>query len=506
MPARRNTQQRTSIRPRIPREASALPLKDEALFGNDAGEDEDPDVLASYFVAKEAFDPFFSRDRRVSVVRSRKGMGKSALLSKLAYDLQKHGGDDIVIHTTGSDLLGLARFDTSDHQLLQLRWKQVLCARINLELGRRIGFAFSDTSMTLVEAAELASFKGRNLIGSLLARISSKSIPIEVKTPGSADSVALLRRASENLGGTRVWLLVDDIDSTFIDTAEMAARTASFFSACRSVIKDVQGLNIRASVRTDVWTVLRTHEDLDKFEQYVIDLQWPATELELILAKRIYAYIQRNLSSASPAWSLTPEENTDDLIRLVFTNRIRWGNASVPPFQPISIYAAGRPRWMTQLCRMAGVEAARVQVPRIGLAEINTVMRDFGRYRLSDIYKEHLHQFGDLQRVVEVFGSGARRYQTDALLQKLAREYVMRVGAAKIPPIDGFPYESPYQLAHLLFKVGFLLGRIGDPESATQASFVRFDERPELLTSFLNPDDAMLWEIHPSYRTILRIR
>lgn len=483
-----------------------LPLKDEELFGNDAGEDEDPDVLASYFVSKEAFEPFFSRDRRVSVVRSRKGMGKSAILSKLAYDLQTHGGDDIVIHTTGSDLLGLAKFDTSDHQLLQLRWKQVLCARINLELGRRVGFAFSDTNMALVEAAEITGFKGRNLIGSLLARLSSKEIPIEIKTPSAGDSVALLKRASEKFGAARVWLLVDDIDSTFIDTAEMAARTASFFSACRSVMKDVQGLNIRASVRTDVWTVLRTHEDLDKFEQYIIDLQWPAKELELILAKRIYAYIQRNLSDECSAWAWTPKENSDDLIKLVFASRVRWGNSSVPPFQPISIYAAGRPRWMTQLCRMSGVEASRVRSPRIGLSEINSVMREFGRYRLSDIYKEHLHQFSDLQKVVETFANGTRRYSTDAVLQKIAKSYVLRVGVAKIPPIDGFPYESPYQLAHLLFKVGFLLGRVGDPESATTASFVRYDERPELLTSFLNPDDEMLWEIHPSYRTVLRIR
>jgi len=498
---------RVQPRPPSPEDAfPALPFKDEALFGNDAGEDEDPHVLSSYFVTRESFDPFFDRDRRVSVARSRKGMGKSALLAKLAYDLEQRTSEDIVIPTTGSDLLGLAQFSSSDHQQLQLRWKQVLCARINLELGKRIGFAFSDTSLALVEAAELTGFKGKNLVGSLLSRLSAKGIPIEVKTPAAQDSVSLLKRASEKLGEARVWLLVDDIDATFIDTAEIAARTAAFFSACRSVLRDVHGLNLRASVRTDVWSVLRTHEDLDKFEQYIIDIQWPASELEQILAKRIHAYVQRNYPTSLPAQQWSPEHDRDALIKLVFANRMRWGTASVPPFQPISIYAAGRPRWMTQLCRMAGTEASRLRSRRIGLSEINEVMRNFGRYRLSDIYKEHAHQFADLQRVVEVFAGGARRYTTDALLQKVAKEYVMRVGVAKIPPIDGYPYESPYQLAHLLFKVGFLLGRIGDPEVSSTASFVRFDERPELLTNFLNPDDTMLWEIHPSYRTVLRIR
>lgn len=506
MPAPRRPAQSPRSSSARPESYPALPFKDEQLFGNDAGEDEDPDVLASYFVSRESFDPFFDRDRRVAVARSRKGMGKSALLAKLAHDLHRQGSDDIVIQTTGSDLLGLAAFPAADHQLLQLRWKQVICARINLELGKRVGFAFSDTKMALVEAAELTGFKGRNLIGSLIARITSSQIPIEVKSATTPDNVSLLKRAAESLGTARVWLLVDDIDATFIDTSEMAARTAAFFSACRSVLKDVQGLNIRASVRTDVWTVLRTHEDLDKFEQYIIDLQWPSVELERILAKRIHAFVSRRFPMSPPARDWNTETHAEELIKLVFAGRIRWGTHSVPPFQPISIYSAGRPRWMTQLCRMSGVEAARVKADRIGLSEINSVMRSFGRYRLSDIYKEHLHQFGDLQRIVEIFANGARRYGTVSLLQKLAKEYVLRVGAAKIPPLDGFPYESPYQLAHLLYKVGFLLGRVGDPESGTAASFVRFDERPELLTNFLNPDDSMLWEIHPSYRTVLGIR
>ena len=101
---------------------------------------------------------------------SRKGMGKSALLSKLAYSLPRstEGVKHVVIQTTGADLAGLGTFPEPDFALLQNYWKQILCARFNLELGKRIGVAFGDTRMALVENAEISGFRGKNLVGSLI--------------------------------------------------------------------------------------------------------------------------------------------------------------------------------------------------------------------------------------------------------------------------------------------------------------------------------------------------
>jgi hypothetical protein len=154
-----------------------LDLADGELFGNDAGEDEIPTILASYFVDQPAFERFLSTTERLQVARSRKGMGKSALLAKLAYDLQNR--DCIVIQTTGSELYGIQEPTGLDFMSLQNYWKRVMCARINFELGKNLGFAFSDRSMALVEAAEVAGYKDRNIIGALLQRIKFGRIPIE---------------------------------------------------------------------------------------------------------------------------------------------------------------------------------------------------------------------------------------------------------------------------------------------------------------------------------------
>ncbi|WP_200861995.1 hypothetical protein, partial [Pseudogulbenkiania ferrooxidans] len=82
---------------------------DSELFGNDAGEDEDPEVLDSYFINKVEFNKFLSEKVGLCVARAKKGMGKSALLNRMAYSLSKHDSN-IIIKVTGNDLLGLGDF------------------------------------------------------------------------------------------------------------------------------------------------------------------------------------------------------------------------------------------------------------------------------------------------------------------------------------------------------------------------------------------------------------
>jgi hypothetical protein len=137
-------------------------LYDGTLFGNDAGEDEIPDVLASYFVDQPSFSEFFDRTARLRIARSRKGMGKSALLSKLAFDLDRDLERPLIVRVTGANLIGIAKPDSFEYLPLQNYWTKVICARVNYEIGKTVGFAFGDRNMALVESAEIAGFKDKN--------------------------------------------------------------------------------------------------------------------------------------------------------------------------------------------------------------------------------------------------------------------------------------------------------------------------------------------------------
>jgi hypothetical protein len=160
---------------------------------------------------------------------------------------------------------------------------------------------------------------------------------------------------------------------------------------------------------------------------------------------------------------------------------------------------------MSQLCRLAGEQAAKNKKNVITISEINAVSKTYSRYRLNDIYKEHSHQFTDLQKLIEAFSDGPSRFTTQDLQSQIATNYTNHVGAGSVPHIDGYPYQRPLQLAHFVYKIGFVVGR-HEHKAGQVVNFVRYEERPELLVEGRNPDDSLLWEVHPSYRSALNIR
>lgn len=483
-----------------------LDFYDEELFGNEAGEDEDPAVLSTYFITKSKFDKFLSEKRRFGVVRARKGMGKSTLLSKLAYDVSNGDSGRIVISVTGSDLLSYGDFEGEDHLFLQNQWKKALSARINFELGNRIGFAWTDDQMAMVEASELAGYKGKNIAGALLGRIKSKHLPIEVSPSVSSNASALLERYMDKYSKAEVWLFVDDIDSTFSANSAQKARVSSFFSACRSLARDIEGLKVRASVRTDVWTSIRYNEDLDKCEQYVVDVQWSRSELEKIVANKILSYISRNYGeSVVEGVDIESSSGREVLIKCVFMKRLAWGGRKVSPYIPLRILGARRPRWMSQLCRLSAEAAAERGMKRVGIQDVNHILEEYGRLRVNDLYKEHSHQFDHLQKLLEIFSRGERKYPTDKLLRKIDEGFCSRFSEAEsVGLVDGEAYVRPLQLAAFLYKIGFILLR-ETPSGNAPPGFVGFEQRPELLSDPSAAYEDLVWEIQPAYRGVLKI-
>jgi hypothetical protein len=103
-----------------------LPIYDEKLFGNLAGEDEDLAILKSSFYEHEMFNKFYEEDRKLSIVSARKGMGKSALLKFLVAKLEceEKYNSPLIIYVKGNDLLDLGDFEGKDHSYLENYWKK----------------------------------------------------------------------------------------------------------------------------------------------------------------------------------------------------------------------------------------------------------------------------------------------------------------------------------------------------------------------------------------------
>lgn len=264
----------------------------------------------------------------------------------------------------------------------------------------------------------------------------------------------------------------------------------------------MQGVVIRSSVRSDVWSNIREIEDLDKCEQYMLDISWTRLQLQHILCKKIWAWFSRNYPNSSEA-HLDHVKDSDQVIELAFARRIRWGSMMVPPFQPINILSAGRPRWMSQLCRMAGSNAY-ARGDKITISAINEVMPDFTRYRRNDLIKEHKHQFEKLEQLLNIFTNSPSKYSVNDLNQKILNEFILKVGVPNIPQINEEPYKSPLQMIDLLFQAGFLVARIGDSSNSSSAEFKTYTDEPEMFKYGVPKVANMILEIYPSYRNLTR--
>lgn len=345
----------------------------------------------------------------------------------------------------------------------------------------------------------LAGFKGRNIVGCLIDRLKLKFGAGEITKITSTNALHLLERYAEK-SNTSVWLLIDDIDATFVNTESERLRTSSFFSACRNLVTAVKGLTIRTSVRTDVWTILRQYDEaLDKCEQYATDINWTAQESSLILRRKILSYFQRTYGSPSLYGHLSVQDNPAEVLNLVFHKWFPWGTSRVPPDRAIHILSNGRPRWAAQLCKLAAHNAYRCKRATIQFGDMKATMKIYGKARVDDLYREHRHQFSRMDILIETFAKSSPKYSTRDIIKHLDSQFISRYG---LPQIDGKAVVISFDVLRFMYRIGFVHLRHQGPTGGLD--FIRFEDRPNILARG-DATNSFEWEIHPSYRGYLQI-
>ena len=472
-------------------------LLDANLFGNDAGEDESIDKLKDYFLTTAEQDMFFSENNKLNFVRSRKGMGKSALLCYTAAKVSKEKPNNVVINIKASELEVDAQCNFTNAMGYVNMWQQKMCSRINNEIGKLVKIALSDDKMSIIEMAEINGFKGKNIVGALLDRfkIYEDKIKIE-KTSQKVNNSELLKRIQSS-NNSNVWLLIDDIDATYIDSEHNRLFISTFFSACRLLTQNIKGLNIRASVRTDVWSLLAsTDESLDKCEQYMYDLKWSTKQTGQILLNKINVYY----TYCNDPNETNQYDKFTDCYKNIFKNSFTWGAHRVNPLRVIHILSAGRPRWASQLCKIAARDAYNKEHKLIGINNINFAMTEYGRKRLSDLQKEHTHQCNMIAEIIESFRNGEREYRYDELINHINNKILSSINNIII---DFSKTEDALDIARFLYRIGFITLRNNEYNIAE--GFTHFEEAPFVLIE-TNIDHDALWIVHPAYRTALNIK
>lgn len=200
-------------------------------FGNEAADDVDDEELKSYFVMQEGFENFLKENKRLQVIKAKKGMGKSALIKWIGLEVSEKYQNALVIKIRGSELsrenFKLTNQLTEPNDYIS-DWIIRLCAVVNRELAKKINFAYRDDEISLVEYTEMQGFKERNLISCLLERFKNILGKFQPEPTTNINHPEILKRI-ESLNYSKIWILIDDLDATFQNTNKEKVNLGSFF-------------------------------------------------------------------------------------------------------------------------------------------------------------------------------------------------------------------------------------------------------------------------------------
>ena len=470
-------------------------------FGNEAGDDVEPEELITYFVEQETFKSFVDPKKKVLVAAAKKGVGKSALLKWAGFTISKVDTDALVISCRGADLsrgkFGLTSKLEAPADYIR-DWMVRICTLVNRELASQFKIAIDDDKITLVESAEIDGYKKRNLIGCLLDRfkkILKSAAPTKLH---AQEEVEILKRIKNR----KVWILIDDLDATFQRTDSESISLGTFFTACRYLVQDMQDINFRVTMRTDVWPVIRRYDEAqDKTDQYIRDIQWSQADFRRLLFRRIKSEVERqNIRTPQPPSHVSEDEIEEHVIKMIFVPRMIWGEKEKPTYKVIYTLAYERPRWAIQLCKLAQKRAATRGEELISKDLIDDVWGEYGAKRIADLVAEHKHQCRDVEELLNAFRGNVRLFTQAELFTLIKNQIIEHVS----PVIDGKNAKSSREVAHFLYRIGFIVAR--SDEAGDAYEHYTFDQMPDFLTSRTNEDFGVKWEIHPCYREALDIK
>ncbi|TGM74764.1 hypothetical protein EHR01_10130 [Leptospira mtsangambouensis] len=468
-------------------------------FGNEAGDDIEPGELKRYFVELPNIKTFTNLNEKIVIATAKKGIGKSALIQWLSIPDHYLDIKPLIVKIRGADIsrerLNL-KSTLENPQDYIADWMKRIATIINREIAKNINLALSDDSISLVETAELEGFRSRSIISSLLDRlklviekkqITTEKIPIK-------NELELLKRFNCNY----IIFLIDDLDATFQNKEKELLELSTFFSACRYLLQDVKDISFRITMRSDVWPIIRRFdESLDKVEQYVQELKWSESVFKQLLYKRLEYEFNKNKIARKKEYYTSYKDNY--YLNQVFEKQMEWGAKLQYTYRVLYTLSYSRPRWGIQLCKLAQKQALSENKTLINRNILTTVWGEYGKKRISDLISEHKHQSKDIEEIINAFRGVERRLSRDELILTIKNKILNHLSTI----IDGEKVNSPLQIGHFLYRIGFIVARSNI--ETDQYHHYYFEEMPDFLSNRTNSDFGMEWEIHPCFRQALDI-
>ena len=133
-------------------------------------------------------------------------------------------------------------------------------------------------------------------------------------------------------------------------------------------------------------------------------------------------------------------------------------------------------------------------------SSIDEVWGEYGARRIKDLVAEHKHQCSEIEELLNAFRGAERLMARDELFSWINNHISNHLA----PTIERVQTRSPMEIAHFLYRIGFIVGRSDGANDSYE--HYHFNEMPDFLTSRTDDDFGLKLEIHPCYREALDIR
>jgi hypothetical protein len=454
------------------------------LFGHEAAEDEDIELLRAYYFKSNVFGQV-ATDLPMRMLVGHKGIGKSALFKVAMAEEASEGKISILIKP--DDIAGLGEQEQDFLKLIR-EWKIGISEIIASKVLGSLGIQYEGWR------ASLNTYGGK-FVDFLQATVKTDKF-VDLK---GAKKILV----DQFLSSGKIYVYLDDLDRGWEGQKKDIRKISALINAVRDIASESKGVLFRISLRSDVYYLYRTSdESTDKIEGSVIWYSWTNHEILALLVKRIERYQGRTHETSALVEKTQPQlaHYLSPAIEPIFEGKGKWSN--IPTYRMLMSLIRKRPRDLVKLCTLAARRAAESKSSTISTEHFNAVFEEYSQGRMQDTINEYRSELPDIERLL--FGMKPSRedkksgigysYTTESLLKKIDK--VMQSGAFKFA--NGKTADKK-GLAAFMYKINFLTAR------KEESGFIQrryFEDSRYLSQQFA--DFGFDWEMHPAYRWALQ--
>lgn len=473
-------------------------LNDDSLFGLDDAAHVDFDLLKSYSVNRMDCHDYIDESKSFMILCAPKGTGKTTLVRLWQNELANKQG-----------YISIIKFDSqispSGDKASYSKWIRLWKRNITLSLFHSL----TDNKYSNISSGK---FKFIETIGN---RAVGKENFVDLITEYFHQLDEEIKTKLLEKRNDKIWIFIDEIDQYFTRTNRDILKMASLLTACRELTSYIPNLNIRTTIKPNVWAILRTEQSsMSNIKELVVKYKWNTSGIKTVIAQRIKSYIARkyyaeNINTVSEIKHL---KNEDWLINLIFDPKSDFDLSSkykekrntqkIEPHKTLSQLGSLRPRWVLSLCKMVA-ENKPENEKLIQINHIKNVLPTYGQERIIDISSEFKTQCNQISEIINSFFKETSNYNNHKYLLDKINDIIIKKMNVKIIGVNNVCTAG--EVANFLFEIGFIQPK--NIITSHRYEFIDFETFPSLVES--NNDNNiskdLMWEIHPSFRNTLSL-